>query len=424
MYEFLYIKAQPGEACEFNPCAARKGAGMKCQWCGRDIFYGDNYWHIDGKGVFCSQKCLDEWKWEKGGGKADAEWRRQVQEESDKYQRSKEQYWEQRRAEQAEKKRSLEAEAEHFRPFIEKRVGHPLSLEDVWWNQRTQTWGAKEEIMEEASGALKALEAESGVKISAIPGFMGLLQQGYFTWFAASSRWGFMIPHVRNFVMKDAMGRSGDSGSRYASHSGIQGTPDWECFPEAYMHWVVANDLAPLIAVAGYEKRSVQDLDLSQGGQGYWFIPDISCVVSYTEVHTTLIQRFAKKELHNSVFPQFSPSENKFYADVPETKKNLFGKWVTHTYHLEVSLYDLQIRIPVKEIQVKPAPPPEDEFEDGGEWDEDDVEFEEDEDEDFDEDEEPVKETAAAAPKFCTRCGAKLDAGVKFCTGCGTKIGG
>ncbi|MDR1175415.1 MAG: hypothetical protein LBK83_08110 [Treponema sp.] len=356
---------------------------MKCQWCGRDIFYGDNYWHIDGKGVFCSQKCLDEWKWEKGGGKADAEWNRHVERLDQEWQQEKEAY----RRQQAEENSKRDAEKEHFRPFIEERLGHPLKLDEIWWNQRTGTWAAKEEILAEVGAAMKMLEQESGIKISAIPDVMYFFQEGQMSWFSSRDRWGFKVPPLMAIHEYKA-------GNNQSGWNGNNLTND--------VYWVTPESLAPYLSVAEYEGRKIQDLGWPfDDNPEYLLLPDRSYVISGRELSNVFTRK--RKWGGTGGSRDFFPLENKFISQESRWKSaSLLKKGHSVENRLEVSLNDLKILIPVKKIQVRPVPAAPKPAKTA-----------------------PVQPAAnsAAAPKFCGQCGSPLPGGAKFCGSCGAKTG-
>jgi hypothetical protein len=67
-----------------------------------------------------------------------------------------------------EQQKMRNADKEHFRPVLEKRVGHPLSLDSILWNDRLNTWVAQEEWQAETSRALMELEKAAGVSLSSL----------------------------------------------------------------------------------------------------------------------------------------------------------------------------------------------------------------------------------------------------------------
>jgi hypothetical protein len=365
---------------------------MKCQWCGRDIFYGDYYYNINGRGIFCSEKCRDEWKWEKGGGKDEAEYKESQakwRQEAEAYRRQLAEANSKRAAERAAEQ---EADREHFRPFIEERIGHPLKLDEIWWNDRTKTWAAKEEMQAEMGAGMKRLEQESGIMISAIPGVMsyaGEMDYSGVYWFPSHNRWGFKVP-ARMAICERFGDTYHDSG--------------W--YDRVY--WVTPESLAPYLSVAEYEGRKIQDLDynsIPSGGPEYTLLPDRSYVISYKEVSDVLTRK-RKWKRSGIEYTKFSSSENKFIRKENIWKDaSLLKKGHSVTNLIEVSLNELKILIPVKKIQVqavpaapKPAQPAKAAPA------------------------RPAKAASAAAPRFCGECGTRFEPGEKFCGNCGAKI--
>jgi hypothetical protein len=299
---------------------------MKCQWCGRDIFYGDRIWRVNGGGEFCSEKCANEWHWEHGG-KEDAEYHRQVKEGMERRFQLAE--------EDSRRSREVARTVEHFRPIIEQRVGHPVKLEEIWLNERTQTWAAWEEIWPEVDAAMKRLEQESGVRISALVN----IDVRSIHWFQDRNRWGFVTPNHMEIYKYDA----GSYRCKWSAVNSLGGG-----------YWVEAEDLAPLIAVAEYEGRKIEDLNFHRGDErpDYTLLPDRSYVISYNEV----LNAMGKK----NISPEFIPSENRFFYHDNYgkfKKRSIFDK---HGYWVAVDravcLSDLKILIPVKRIQVQPVP--------------------------------------------------------------------
>jgi hypothetical protein len=137
------------------------------------------------------------------------------------------------------------------------------------------------------------------VKISAIPDVMNDFERGTLTWFSEPKRWGFRIPGL---VQIRGVGQRGDNFSLYAN---LGGPP----FPIIQYHWVVAQDMAPLIAVAEYEKKGVPDLNTS--GQGYCFRPEISCVVSGNEIGEIFERQATGKDV-GGIYPMYSPQKTNF----------------------------------------------------------------------------------------------------------------
>lgn len=391
---------------------------MNCDWCGRYII-GNKYWEAPSSYgyKFCSQKCAEEWEYEHGGGrKAEEERRRQQEREAEQDRRL-----DQARTEREEAQRGLDAEKDHFRPFIEKRVGRPLRLDEIWWNDRDKTWAAKEELLKEARAAIRRLEAETGYKISTLSDIENYsFERGYFTWFVEFRRWGFLI--VRSSL--PGAGRPGEYGSHYASYSA------YETSPQYYgLHWVLPQDFAPYIAIAEWEasrpysngRNGIADVSV----QGFRFLPELSRVVHMPEVQEALENQYTGPGSIVVSEPQFSAEKQAFYNDGSYSQQTgvFKKKWESVPYHLEVSLSALEICLPVKPIAAKPAPVvDDDDFEEDEDFIENDDDFEEEADDEEIEPAPPPKPAAPPKPKFCTKCGAKLDASVKFCSQCGTKI--
>jgi hypothetical protein len=367
---------------------------MKCRWCGRDIFYGDYYYD----GPFCSEKCLDEWNWEKGGGKEKAARKAREQDRLAQEQRQEE---EQQREQQEAKAAYLQeyierqnreyAEKEHFRPFIEQRVGHPLRIDEIWWNEPLETWAAKEEILVEVDAVMKRLEQESGVRISALFGIRIESENDIF-W---GSDNGWYIKIHEDMAIRYYEKEEGPTWASCLIRANILGT---------------TQDLAPYIAMAEYEGQSIQDLNLyrlmqDENGPRYVLLPDHSLIISEKELFDILKRQLKMALMSESEieFVVFSPSENKFIREVTiwdNTSPLKKAHWVTN--RVEVSLNELKILIPVKKIQAQPAPAAPKAAKTAPA--------------------RPAKATSATAPKFCGECGTRFEPGEKFCGNCGAKI--
>ncbi|MDR1587018.1 MAG: leucine-rich repeat protein [Treponema sp.] len=106
---------------------------MNCAWCGKGIWSGDSYYTYDNR-VYCSEKCYYDAHPEENLQAIDAEARAKRDAENSR-------------------------DKEHFRPFIEKRMGRPVRLDEIEWHPRLKTWVAEEELQAEQRAARQALEA-------------------------------------------------------------------------------------------------------------------------------------------------------------------------------------------------------------------------------------------------------------------------
>jgi hypothetical protein len=373
---------------------------MRCQWCG-EVFSG-RYYQVNGSGTFCSEKCANEWQWESGGGK---EKQREYEEFRQRQEKDAQNGAERNRQYLANQK----AEKEHFRPFIEQRVGHLLNLDDVWFNHRLNTWVAKEELFAEAGAAMKVLEKETGVPVSAIiPLEISPYNINQCYW--GGNTWVFSLPDDKAMSCFYSTPVRGNDGEVLITTSRM-------CRP--YKWWFNAESVSPYMALAEYEGKKVQNVtDFPQ----YALVEKFSCLVSLTELEQKLGYDRAAADV--SFSPMFEPTQNIFYVDykIKKEETHLFKKsdWRWEDVHTEVRLDALQIRIPVKKIV--PAAVEEDE-----EFDFDDDEFDEADDdfEEFDEEDEEVQAapaSAATAGLVCPKCGAVHKPAAKFCGSCGTKF--
>jgi hypothetical protein len=314
---------------------------MHCQWCGRD-FYADGRWTVNGKGTFCSQKCCDEWKWEKGGGKEDAQFNEGVAQKIAELEQSQAEYDRRQKAAVANRAAHQNAERDHFRPFIEERVGHPLKLEDVWYNLRLQTWVAREELLAELSAAMKALEKQTGVPVSTF--FPIQWENAYYVWCDGDAAdykagWNFILPQDKSLLyFSDPMDPL-DLGEPSCSPM------DW-----GIGVWNNAESVSPYIALARYEGRNIQDVtDIRQ----YAWLKDNACLVSFTEVKQKLQWQKevdSQSTMENTVSIRFIPSKDLFRLTCTKYKARLFKEKsaaYTERFHRDVSLDALQVRIPV-----------------------------------------------------------------------------
>jgi uncharacterized Zn finger protein (UPF0148 family) len=141
-----------------------------CNWCGS--YFNEGY-RYDGN-YFCSQKCIREWNISRG------------------YEQSPEVEAQERAAQaaaaQAEKKRT-DAEKERFRPDIERRVGHKVTLDHIVMNHRIQQYVAKEELDAEINAAIVQLEQESQFSFSRY--YKGTPDAD---WDGAKKRWSIAAP--------------------------------------------------------------------------------------------------------------------------------------------------------------------------------------------------------------------------------------
>jgi tetratricopeptide (TPR) repeat protein len=157
--------------------------GHRCQWCGR--YFSGSVWQIDNEGIFCSEKCCDEWEWEHGG-KQDAQ--REAQEKARKASEAAARSQQAAIAAQARiaARQREDAEKEHYRPYIERRLGRPVKLDDIWLNKRTGEYVYKDELMAEINGALRNLETQMNFHFSKLSG-----QPVPWQWNAEKGRWEF-----------------------------------------------------------------------------------------------------------------------------------------------------------------------------------------------------------------------------------------
>jgi hypothetical protein len=385
-----------------------------CQWCGQLIVGG--HWSVEGRGFFCSEKCCNEWKWE-NGGKQEAQEDAERQRMHDEFDRNQERLARETSAGVQLLHDNAEAEREHSRPFIEKRLGRPLRLDEVVFNARLNTCVAMEELRAELYTAIKTLEKETGVPVSDI--IVLDLDNMKHNWGrgVAYCSWGKLLYEGKDcwyFSLPNDM----QMGSFTSSH--LQNS--------ILNHWFDAASLSPFIALAEYEGRKIQDVtDFKE----YAWVEDRSCLVSLTELRQKL-----ECEEFNTI--EFSPAENIFFTDDNKEIKefHLFKKSTSHwrPVHRTVSLDELQTRIPVKKIvPPKAAPPAAEEYDD---FDDDGFDLDDEEDDEFgfdDAESEEIENEAAkaaqAAPapardaRVCPQCGAALKAAAKFCGSCGAKVG-
>jgi hypothetical protein len=175
-----------------------------CAHCGGYFERGYGY---DGKS-FCSDSCLTAYQ-------------EQLNVQQDAV-RQQEQAHNEKMALEQQKMRN--ADKEHFRPILEKRVGHPLSLDSIVWNDRLAAWVAQEEWEAETSQALSALEKAAGVNLSNL--------NTTAQWNADKKKWSF----IPSFVLADCA---------IKELPGIM-------VPGSHVWWTDAADIAPFKAVADH----------------------------------------------------------------------------------------------------------------------------------------------------------------------------
>jgi len=385
---------------------------MKCTWCGEYFSQGYEQRGVNGfVGDFCSLKCIEEWK-QKIGNQKLAEYNEERREEQRLHRLAEERNVDsetnkRRRAENiANWTAAREAEQEHNRPSIERRVGHSLKWSEIYWNRRTQTWVAKEEFESEITAAVEVLEKETGLPISKVLGLRDCFIKGDIHW-CNTYEWYYIMPNYKTIkiIWLSEYNRWGFSIPSQMVIPCVfnENWPSWYYYNGKYLwdmgfYWVNAKSLAPYKALAEYEGRNIQDLNNrwhSKTGDNsdYYFLQKHSCLVSCKELNSEF-QRQHKKEFVYSM--SFSPSEDIFFAEGTEfVKSNPFKKYKDKTvpYRVEVLFSDLQTRIPVKMPVETAAPPkPADDFDFDDEEEEDSLD-----DFDFDEDESESSEPAASS---------------------------
>ncbi|GBU28983.1 hypothetical protein R84B8_02545 [Treponema sp. R8-4-B8] len=216
------------------------------------------------------------------------------------------------RAQEAAENAKVQSDKEHFRPFLEKRVRHPLTLDDIWWNERLQTWVAKEEWQAEVDAAEKALEDASGVPLSLIS------KELTAEW--REDRWLFKMP---NSLALSEIGGSMEYLDEFSE----------------------PKDIAPYKAVSAYLGKPINDIAFIE----YIVIRGRNLIVHRPEIKKKLSD--SSEDLYMSI--QFDFSTDMFYVEGWVEKKSLFRKATSEFVRVkEVALSELKTRIPYNETDI------------------------------------------------------------------------
>jgi len=222
--------------------------------------------------------------------------------------------WETKQAAQNAKTQS---DKEHFRTFLENRVGHPLILDDIWWHERLKTWVAKEEWLTEVNAAQKSLEKASGVSLLIFFPKHHIAEWRENHWFFGGSG----ITGQGNIIERGKCGfiktfRTND--------------PIWFSEPK---------DFAPYKAVSVYLGKPMEDINFSD----YLVLEEHNLIVYVPEIEKKLKDQMNDVSYYSY---KFDPSKDVFYEEKSVYKKAIFGNSGYKNVRWEVPLSQLATRIP------------------------------------------------------------------------------
>jgi tetratricopeptide (TPR) repeat protein len=309
-----------------------------CQWCGRAIL-GGGVWTIGGKGVFCSERCCEEWK--RQHPDPDAVWKAEQAAERARSKAAFDNYQEARKAERQDRTMS---DKENARPFIQQRLGRPVNLDEVWYHERLGQWVYKEELLSELRAAQQYLAALSGFALDKkcpIPPDPD--NPAFPQWSQNYQKWGFYLYGIRwltryRELPKD-FGRSNPNPSPDRTYLKVIG--NWICGQLGLVFDL--NDVFPYLFIAHIAKDR-GDIDITK-----WAYLDYPSFGRFEVVDLTVVWEKFEEARHgknrrpnytSNLVDQFTLSmtpagEDHFPVYAPDTdqwwiryqKKDLRGNW-------------------------------------------------------------------------------------------------